>query len=143
MKAVMIGAQQIRLGDRDIVLTGGMESMSKTPHLLHMRKPTVYGHASAVDSIAFDGLTDAYNNILMGKCVEKTCSEMGISREAQDEYAIMSYTRARAAQANGWFKEEIINITEQDRKGKEKIFSDDEECTKFMPDKFPALKAAF
>lgn len=91
MKAVMLGAQQIRTGDRNIVLAGGMESMSKAPHLFYLRKPTGYGHASAIDSITFDGLTDAYNNILMGSCVEKNVSEMGISREAQDEFSIMSY----------------------------------------------------
>lgn len=107
MKSVMMGAQQIRTGDRSIVLTGGMESMSKVPHLLYLRRPTGYGHASAIDAITFDGLTDAYNNILMGSCVEKNVSEMGISREAQDEFAIMSYVRARKAQENGWFKNEI------------------------------------
>lgn len=143
MKSVMMGAQQIRLGDRNIVLTGGMESMSKAPHLLYLRKPTGYGHASAIDAITFDGLTDAYNNILMGSCVEKNVSEMGISREAQDEFAIMSYTRARKAQENGWFRNEIQTISEVDRKGAEKVVSEDEECKKFMPDKFPGLKAAF
>lgn len=97
MKSVMMGAQQIRLGDRNIVLAGGMECMSKAPHLFYLRKPIGYGHASAIDSITFDGLTDVYNNILMGSCVEKNVSEMGISREAQDEFAIMSYTRARKA----------------------------------------------
>ena len=87
----MQGAQQIRLGDRQIVLAGGMESMSKAPHLFNLRKPTGYGHAIAYDTITSDGFTDVYNNILMGSCVEKNVSEMGISREAQDEYAIMSY----------------------------------------------------
>ena len=137
-----MGAQQIRLGDREIVLTGGMESMSKAPHLFYLRKPTGYGHASAIDSITFDGLTDAYNNILMGSCVEKNVSEMGISREAQDEFAIMSYQRARKAQENGWFKNEIQNISEVGKKG-ETIHSEDEECKKFMPDKFAGLRPAF
>lgn len=108
----MIGAQQIRLGDRSIVLAGGMEAMSKAPHYMYLRKPTGYGPSSVVDAIQFDGLTDPYNNILMGACVEKTCSEMSISREAQDEYAIMSYTRAREAQEKGFFKEEIMELTE-------------------------------
>ena len=76
MKSVMMGAQQIRLGDREIVLAGGMESMSKAPHMFYLRKPTGYGHASAIDSITFDGLTDVYNNILMGSCVEKNVREM-------------------------------------------------------------------
>lgn len=143
MKSVMIGAQQIRTGDRDIVVAGGMESMSKAPHMMYLRKPTGYGHASVIDSIQYDGLTDVYNKILMGGCVEKTNSEMGISREAQDEFAIMSYQRAREAQAAGLFKHEIIELSEVDRKGNEKKISEDEECKKFMPDKFPGLKPAF
>jgi acetyl-CoA C-acetyltransferase len=97
MKAVMLAANQIKVGDRDICLAGGMENMSKVPHYLYLRQPTGYGHASAIDAIQFDGLTDVYNNILMGACVEKVNSDMGITREAQDEYAIMSYTRAREA----------------------------------------------
>ena len=79
----------------------------------------------------------------MGSCVEKNVSEMGISREAQDEYAIMSYQRARAAQEKGWFKDEIQVLTEIDKKGKETVYAEDEECKKFMPDKFPGLKPAF
>ena len=98
MKSVMLGASQIRLGDRNIVLAGGMENMSKAPHYIYLRKATGYGPNSAVDAIQHDGLTDVYNQILMGNCVEKNCSEMSISREAQDEYAIMSYNRAREAQ---------------------------------------------
>jgi acetyl-CoA C-acetyltransferase len=143
MKSVMMAAQQIRIGDRDICLAGGMENMSKIPHYLYLRQPTGYGHASAIDAIQFDGLTDVYNNILMGSCVEKNISEMGISREAQDEYAIMSYTRAREAAEKGWFHDEIQNLTEVDRKGKEVTYSEDEECKKFFPDKFPGLKPAF
>ena len=97
MKAMMIGAQHIRAGDRNIVLAGGMENMSKVPHYSYLRQPQGYGNANSVDGIINDGYTDVYNKILMGSCVEKVNSEMGISREAQDEYAIMSYTRARAA----------------------------------------------
>ena len=80
MKSLMIGANAIRLGDRSIVLAGGMESMSKAPHYTYLRKPTGYGHAQIVDAIQFDGLTDVYNKILMGNCVEKNCSELAISR---------------------------------------------------------------
>jgi len=72
-----------------------------------LRLPQAYGHAKSIDAIVHDGLTDVYNNILMGSCVEKTVAEMGISREAQDEYAIMSYTRAREAQERGYFEGEI------------------------------------
>ena len=108
LKAVMLGSQQIRTGDSNIVVAGGMESMSKTPHMMYLRKPTGYGHASAIDTLTFDGLTDVYNKMLMGGCVEKTVSEMGISREAQDEFAIMSYTRAREAQEKGILAHEIV-----------------------------------
>jgi len=85
--------------------------MSKTPHYMYLRRPTGYGNAQALDAIQHDGLTDAYNNILMGSCVEKLCSEMGITREAQDEYAIQSYHRTRAAQEAGLLDWEIVEIT--------------------------------
>lgn len=143
MKSIMLGAAQIRLGDKSIVLAGGMENMSKAPHYMFLRKATGYGHSSAVDAIQFDGLTDVYNQILMGACVEKNCSELSISREAQDEYAIRSYNRAREAQEKGWFKDEIQVLTEIDKKGKETHYAEDEECKKFMPDKFASLKPAF
>ena len=92
------------------MVAGGMECMSKAPHYAFMRVPTTFGESTLHDSIKYDGLTDAYNQILMGSCVEKVCSEMGISREAQDEYAIESYNRARAAQENGIFDWETVEI---------------------------------
>ena len=82
MKAVMLGSTAIAIGDRDIIVAGGFESMSKAPHYLYLRKPIVYGHSQAVDSITYDGLTDVYNNVLMGTCTEKVCSDLGITREA-------------------------------------------------------------
>ena len=85
---------------------------------------------------------DVYNNILMGSCVEKVASEMGISREAQDEYAIMSYNRAREAQQAGIHDWEIVEVIQETRKGQTAL-KHDEECQKFMPDKFPGLKPAF
>ena len=93
--------------------------MSKAPHYLYLRQPNAYGHAKALDAIAHDGLTDVYNAILMGSCVEKTVGEMGISREAQDEFAIMSYNRAREAQERGYFADEIQHLSFQERNGKE------------------------
>jgi len=143
MKALMVGAGQIRAGDRNIVVAGGMENMSRAPHYTYLREPTGYGHATMLDAIQFDGLTDAYNQILMGSCVEKNCSEMGISREAQDEFAILSYTRAREAQEKEWFQDEIQIITQVDKKGKETKFAVDEEPKKFFPEKFPGLRPAF
>lgn len=142
MKTVMIGATAIGAGERNIIVAGGFESMSKAPHYIYLRKPTGYGHAQAVDSIQFDSLTDVYSNTLMGACTEKICSELGITREAQDQYAIQSYMKARKAQESGIFDWEIVDIVEQE-KGKEKRISKDEECQKFFPDKFPGLKPAF
>ena len=142
MKTVMIGATAIAAGDRNTIVAGGFESMSKAPHYIYMRRPTSYGHAQAFDSIQFDCLTDVYNNTLMGACTEKVCSELGITREAQDEFAIKSYNKARKAQETGIFDWEIVDIVEQ-IKGKENRISKDEECQKFMPEKFAGLKPAF
>ena len=111
MKAVMMASQAIELGQRNVMLAGGMESMSKAPHYVHLRKPVGFGDSSVIDAIRFDGLTDVYNQVPMGSCVEKICSEMSISREAQDEYAIESYNRARAAQENGILDWETFEIT--------------------------------
>lgn len=143
MKSVMMAAQSIALGDRNIMVAGGMENMSKLPHYQYLRKPVGYGNSQILDSIVFDGLTDVYNGILMGKCTEKMISELGITREAQDEYAIKSYMKARAAQDQGLFNDEIIDIVEQDKKGNERRINKDEEPLKFMPDKFSSLKPAF
>ena len=97
--------------------------MSKVPHTFYLRKGTGYGHSSVSDALLSDGLTDVYNKMLMGGCVEKTVSEMGISREAQDEFAILSYTRAREAQEKGILAQEIVELTEVDRRGNEKKIS--------------------
>lgn len=138
----MLGAQAIQLGTRDVVLTGGMESMSKCVHYQYLRAPNIYGHAQVQDSIQLDGLTDVYNNILMGACTEKICTELNITREAQDAFAIASYERARAAQAAGAFDWEITEVIQKTRKG-EVAIKTDEEPSKFFPDKYPGLKPAF
>lgn len=142
MKSVMLAAQSIQLGMRDVVMAGGMESMSKCVHYQYLRSANVYGHSQVTDSIQLDGLTDVYNNILMGACTEKICGEMNITREAQDAFAIASYERARAAQSAGHFDFEITEVLSKTRKGEVSIKMD-EECQKFMPEKFPALKPAF
>jgi len=104
-----MAAQAIALGERRVMLTGGMENMSRAPHLIQMRAPTAFGNVTALDSI-HENLLDVYNQIMMGSCVEKVCSEMGITRDMQDEYAIESYNRARAAQESGIFAEEICEV---------------------------------
>jgi acetyl-CoA C-acetyltransferase len=142
MKSVMMASQSIELGHREVMLAGGFECMSKLPHYMYLRTATGYGAAQAQDAIQTDGLTDVYNNILMGSCVEKICAEMNISREAQDEYAIQSYTKARAAQQAGILDWEIIEVIQQTKKGEVKN-NKDEECQKFFPDKFAGLKPAF
>ena len=142
MKSVMMASQAIQLGHRSVMVAGGMENMSKTPHYMYLRTPTGFGDHTALDSIKYDGLTDVYNQILMGACTEKVCSDMNISREAQDAFAIQSYERARAAQEAGIFDWETIEVKMQTRKGEVKI-ARDEECQKFMPDKFAKLNPAF
>lgn len=125
-----------------MIAAGGMECMSKVPHFAQIRSGTAYAHSSLVDGLIHDGLTDVYNNIPMGSCVEKTNAEMGITREMQDQFAIRSYEKARAAQADGTFDWEIVDIVTQGKKGEVKL-SKDEECQKFMPDKFASLRPAF
>lgn len=92
--------------------------MSKIPHYAYLRAPTVYAHAKLLDGLIQDGLTDVYDNIAMGNCVEKTNKDFGITREEQDSYAIRSYELARASQSNGTFALEIAPVEEQTRKGK-------------------------
>lgn len=138
----MLAAQSIMLGDRKVMVAGGMESMSKIPHYAYLRMPTTYSHAKLIDGLMHDGLTDVYNGFAMGNCVEKTNSEFQITREQQDEYAIKSYEKAREAQVDGTFEWEISPVEEQTRKGKI-THEKDEECQKFMPDKFKALRPAF
>merc|ERR1712100_945394 len=109
--------------------------MSKCPHYAYLRMPTAFGPGKLLDSIQADGLMDVYNNILMGSCVEKLCTEMNITREAQDAYAIASYEKTRANQEKGIFDWEIVDVIQQTKKG-ETIINQDEECKKFMPQKF-------
>lgn len=142
MKSVMLAAQTIALGNRKLMVAGGMESMSKIPHYAYLRSPTTYSHAKLIDGLMFDGLTDAYDNIAMGNCVEKTNKDFSFTREQQDDFAKRSYERAREAQSNGTFDWEITPVEEESRKGK-KIIDKDEECQKYMPDKFGQLRPAF
>jgi acetyl-CoA C-acetyltransferase len=142
MKSVMIASETLMLGHRKIMVAGGMECMSQSPHYAFLRKPAGFGDVTFPDSIKHDGLTDVYNKILMGSCTEKVVTDLNISRQAQDEFAIESYNRARKAQESGVLGWEIADVIIEDKKGSKKI-SHDEECQKFMPDKFPGLKPAF
>ncbi|MCD6557395.1 MAG: acetyl-CoA C-acyltransferase, partial [Bacteroidales bacterium] len=118
MKAVMIGAQSIMLGDNDVVVAGGMESMSNVPHYVPgMRKGTKLGDGKLVDGLIKDGLWDVYNNYHMGSAAELCSRELKISREEQDRYAVQSYKRSAAAVEAGRFKDEIVPVEIKTRKG--------------------------
>lgn len=144
MKAVMFGAQTIQLGQADLIVAGGMESMSNIPYYVpRMRWGSKYGHQELVDGLQKDGLTDAYDHVAMGNCGDSTAAKYGISREAQDEYAINSYKRAAEATEKGFFKDEIAPVSIPQRKGDPQIVSEDEEYKNVRFEKIPALRPAF
>jgi acetyl-CoA C-acetyltransferase len=144
MKAIAQAAQSIMLGDRDIVVAGGMESMSNVPYYApNMRWGNKYGNVTLVDGLAKDGLTDAYDNQAMGMAAELCARDCGISREEQDAFAIESYKRSQAAWANGYFKAEIVPVPIPQRKGDPVIFDKDEEPWNVKFDKIPELRPAF
>lgn len=144
MKAIASAAQSITLRDADIVIAGGMESMSNVPYYVPaMRWGNKYGSAALVDGLAHDGLTDVYNNYAMGNAAELCASECGITREAQDEFAVESYKRSQAASNKGKFSNEIIPVTIPVKKGDPIVFSRDEEPFNVKFDKIPELKPAF
>lgn len=144
MKTIMFGAQNIMLGMSDIVMTGGMESMSNIPYYVpSARWGSKYGNVELVDGLAKDGLTDAYDHKAMGTCADATATQYGISREEQDEYAIMSYQRSAAATEAGRFADEIVPVAVPQRKGDPLIVNEDEEYKKVRFDKIPSLRPAF
>jgi acetyl-CoA C-acetyltransferase len=143
LKAIMLAAQAIAVGDMHISVAGGMESMTNAPYLLtKARSGYRYGNAELIDSMQHDGLLDVYNKFLMGNAAELCAKECNVSREAQDEFAICSYTRALKAQKEGWFKDEIVAV-EWEEKGKKMGLWEDEEPKNFRPDKIPTLKPVF
>uniref|UniRef100_A0AC35TXE4 Acetyl-CoA acetyltransferase n=1 Tax=Rhabditophanes sp. KR3021 TaxID=114890 RepID=A0AC35TXE4_9BILA len=141
LKAIMIGAQQIQTGHQDIIVAGGMESMSNVP-FYNKRGDTGYGGFQVIDGIVKDGLTDPYNDIHMGLCGEKTATDMGFTREDQDNYAISSYKRSAEAWAAGIYKDEVVSVVLKDKKG-DKEFHEDEEFRKVNYDKMKTLKSVF
>ncbi|MBF8296189.1 MAG: atoB [Bacteroidetes bacterium] len=143
MKAVMLATQAIRLGDADTVVAGGMESMSNSPYLLDKARDGYrMGHGKIIDSMIKDGLWDVYNDYHMGNAAEICARECAISREAQDEFAILSYKRAQGSWADGRFKEEVVPVKIKSKQG-ESIVDQDEEPFKTNFDKVPKLKPAF
>ena len=144
MKAIMLGAQSIMLGDNDVVVAGGMESMSNVPfYSENMRWGNKYGNVTLVDGLSKDGLTDVYNNYAMGNAAELCAKECNISREDQDAFAIESYKRSQAAQTAGLFENEIVPVEVPQRKGDPVLFSKDEEMWNVKFDKIAGLKSAF
>lgn len=144
MKAIMQGAQSIMLGDHDVVVAGGMESMSNVPfYNPSQRWGSKYGDVTMVDGLSKDGLTDVYHNYAMGNAAELCATEYNISREEQDEFAIESYKRSQGAINSGKFKEEIIPISIPQRKGDPIIMDNDEEPFNVKFDRIPTLRPAF
>ncbi|MBL7860743.1 MAG: acetyl-CoA C-acyltransferase [Cyclobacteriaceae bacterium] len=144
MKAIMLGAQSIMLGQNEVVVAAGAESMSNIPYyLLKARSGYKYGNGELLDGLTYDGLTDVYNRCAMGVCADNTAKEMQISRADQDTYAINSYKRAAAAWAGGKFKDEVIPVEITGRKGEVTVFAEDEEYKNVNFDKIPGLKPVF
>ncbi len=143
MKAVMQAAQAIALGDADIIVAGGMESMSNIPHYVHMRNGTKFGPATLIDGMQKDGLVDAYDHNAMGTCADLCASEYNFSREDQDAFAIKSYERSAQAWADGKFKEEVVPVEVPQRRGEPIVISEDEEFKNVKMDKISSLRPAF
>ncbi|MEQ8239035.1 MAG: acetyl-CoA C-acyltransferase, partial [Cyclobacteriaceae bacterium] len=144
MKSVMFGAQSIMLGINDVVVAGGMESMSNIPYYIpKARTGYKYGHGQLIDGLMHDGLWEVYNGFPMGSCADNTAKEKNISREAQDEYAINSYKKVEKATVDGKFKDEIIPIEIPQRKGDPIIMDADEEYKNVFFDKIPSLRPVF
>ena len=143
LQAVILGARAIMVGDAEVVLAGGMESMSSAPYLMPgARGGLRMGHAQMMDSMILDGLWDPYKNLHMGMAGELCAKEHGFTREAQDELAATSYRRALAAQESKAFDKEIAAVTLETRAGRV-VVSDDEEPKKVKFDKMATLKPAF
>ncbi|KAG0036373.1 erg10, acetyl-CoA C-acetyltransferase [Podila clonocystis] len=140
MKSVMLAAQGLQTGAREIMVAGGMESMSNVPY--YSPRNAGYGHQTLTDGIIKDGLWDVYNQFHMGNCAENTAAKMNITREQQDAHAIESYTRAANAWKAGVFTEEVIPVVIKDKKG-DKIVNEDEEYKNVKFDKIPGLKPVF
>jgi len=143
MKAIMLAAQTIVLGDTDIVVAGGMENMSAIPHYQNARKGTKFGPITMEDGLQKDGLIDAYAQIPMGVCADTCASEFGFSREDQDAFAKQSYNRSAKAWSDKKYADEIIPVKIPQRRGEAIIFSEDEEYKNVRMNKIPTLKPAF
>jgi acetyl-CoA C-acetyltransferase len=143
MKAIMLAAQTIALGDADVVVAGGMENMSAIPHYQHARNGSKFGPITLEDGMQKDGLVDAYQRVAMGVCADECAATHNFSREDQDAFAIQSYNRSAKAWATGKFNDEIVPVSIPQRIGESIIFSEDEEFKNVKKEKIPALRPAF
>ena len=143
MKAVMMAAQAIKAGDRNVMVAGGMENMSLVPHYYNARVATKLGDIKMNDGMVLDGLTDVYNKVHMGVCAEKCATDYSFSREDQDNFAIDSYKKSAAAWEAGKFNDEIVPVEIPQRKGEPVIFAQDEEYKSVNFDRLPTLPTVF
>jgi len=143
MKAVMQAAQAIQCGDAEIVVAGGMESMSNIPHYLDGRKSVKLGNIKMTDGLLLDGLTDVYEQKHMGTCGDLCATEYNFSREDQDKFAIESYNKSAEAWKENKFKDEIVPVEIPQRRGDSIIFSEDEEYKNVKMEKIPTLRPVF
>uniref|UniRef100_F6SGM5 Acetyl-CoA acetyltransferase, mitochondrial n=2 Tax=Ornithorhynchus anatinus TaxID=9258 RepID=F6SGM5_ORNAN len=142
MKSIMMASQNLMCGHQDVMVAGGMESMSNVPYVMS-RGSTPYGGVKLEDLIVKDGLTDVYNKIHMGNCAENTAKKLNISREEQDAYAISSYTKSKAAWEAGTFKDEIVPVTITQKGKPDVVVKEDEEYKRVDFTKVPTLKTVF
>lgn len=143
MKSIMLAAQSIMTGDNHVVVAGGMESMSQTPHYLAGRTGNKFGNISMLDGITKDGLLDVYSNVPMGNCAELCAEKYKITREDQDNFAMTSYKRAAQAWEEGKFSNEVVPVAVPQRKGDPILMAKDEEYSNVFLDKIPGLRPAF
>jgi acetyl-CoA C-acetyltransferase len=145
MKAMMMAAQDVLLGDADVVVAGGMENMSQIPFYLDKARFGGYGYGNGtfIDGLAKDGLTDVYGGMAMGVCADATASKYGFSREDQDAFAVASYQRSAAAWSEGHFQQEVVPVQIPQKKGDPITFGQDEEYKNVKFDKIPSLRAVF
>ena len=144
MKSIMLAAQTIMCGDNDVVIAGGMESMSNVPHYFSKgRTGQKLGNMQLIDGLVKDGLTDVYNKSHMGNCAELCAKEMNLTREQQDQFAIESYNRSLRSWEEGRFEQEVIPIKVPQRKGDDLIVSEDDEYKNVKLDKIPSLRPVF
>lgn len=144
LKAVVFGAQSVMLGDSQVVVAGGMESMSNIPYYVpNARYGYKYGHGSLIDGLVRDGLENVYDGQAMGCFADATSTKHDISRQEQDDFAVLSYKRTAAAWEAGKFNNEVVPVEIKDRKGNVTVISEDEEYKRVNFDKIPSLRPVF